>query len=45
LGKDGAAIGRSSYEVSDDGRTLTATMSGIDASGKAFDQVIVFDRK
>jgi len=43
--KDDAPIGCSSCEVSDDGRTLTATRSGINASGKAFDQVIVFDRK
>src|SRR5688572_13425135 len=39
--KDGAVVGRGSYAVSDDGRTLTATMSGFDASGSAFDQVIV----
>jgi hypothetical protein len=43
--KDGAMVGRGSYEVSEDGRTLTATMSGFDASGRPFDQVIVFDRE
>ena len=43
--KDGALIGRSTYEVSDDGQTLTATVSGIDGGGRPFDQVIVFDRK
>jgi hypothetical protein len=42
--RDGVALGRGSYEVAEDGRTLTATVNGIDASGKAFDQVIVFDR-
>jgi hypothetical protein len=43
--KDGVVIGRAIYEVSEDGRMLTATVSGVDASGKAFDQVIVFDRE
>lgn len=43
--KDGTVVGRSTYEVSADGQTLTATVSGIDASGKSFDQVIVFDRE
>ena len=42
--RDGVALGRGTYEVAEDGRTLTATVAGIDASGKAFDQVIVFDR-
>jgi hypothetical protein len=41
----GAAVGEQSYEVSTDGKTLTAKVSGIDASGARFDQVIVFDRK
>lgn len=43
--KDGAELGRGTYEVSDDGRTMTATMSGIDAAGRPFDQVIAFDRE
>ena len=43
--KDGAPIGRGSYDVSDEGDTMTATVTGIDASGKAFEQVIVFDRE
>lgn len=43
--KDGARVGRGSYAVSEDGRTLTATTSGVDASGRPFDQVIVFDRE
>lgn len=43
--KDGEVIGGGSYEVSADGNELTATVSGIDASGAAFDQIIVFDRQ
>ena len=42
--KDGATIGDGSYDVSEDGNTMTATVTGIDGSGKAFEQVIVFDR-
>jgi len=42
--KDGAVLGRGVYEVSDDGQTMTATVSGIDGAGKDFAQVIVFDR-
>lgn len=42
--KDGRSVGSARYVVSDDGKTLTATVAGIDAAGKAFDQVIVFDR-
>jgi hypothetical protein len=38
-------VGEGSYEVSPDGTTLTATVSGTDASGGRFEQVIVFDRK
>ena len=38
-------IGRGTYEVSPDGRTLTATVAGVDAKGSAFEQVIVFDRE
>jgi hypothetical protein len=46
IGKSaGAQVGEQSYEVSTDGKTLTAKVSGIDASGARFDQVIVFDRK
>src|SRR5262245_3384729 len=37
-------VGGGYYEVSDDGQTMTATVSGVDASGKAFAQIIVFDR-
>ena len=43
--RDGQSVGRATYLVSDDGSTLTATVEGIDAGGKAFDQVIVFDRQ
>ncbi len=42
--KDGRVIGKATYGLSDDGRTLTAMVEGVDAAGKAFDQVIVFDR-
>jgi hypothetical protein len=42
--KDGHVVGRGNYEVSPDRATLTATVGGIDAAGKPFEQVIVFDR-
>ena len=42
--KDGAEIGRSTYTVSADGKTLTATVKGVDAAGRTFEQVILFDR-
>lgn len=41
--KDGKVIGQSAYEVSRDGKTLTAKIKGIDAKGAEFEQVIVFD--
>jgi 2',3'-cyclic-nucleotide 2'-phosphodiesterase (5'-nucleotidase family) len=41
--EDGRTVGRATYAISEDGRTLTATV--IDAAGKVFDQVIVFDRE
>jgi hypothetical protein len=37
-------MGHGSYDVSEDGNTMTAAVTGIDGSGKAFEQVIVFDR-
>lgn len=43
--KDGQVVGRGTYDVSADGKVLTATMKGIDASGREFQQVIIFDRK
>ena len=42
--KDGAVIGRGTYEVSGDGRKLVATVEGVDASGKRFEQTIVSHR-
>lgn len=45
VGKRGADIlGRGTYEVAPDGKTLTASVAGIDAAGAPFEQVIVFDR-
>ncbi len=41
----GALVGHGIYEVSDDGQTLTATIWGTDARGRAFEQIIVFDRE
>lgn len=43
--RDGKVIGQGIYQVSSDGKTLTATIKGIDASGAFFDQIIVFDRE
>jgi|SRR5688572_7756655 len=43
--KGDAILGRGSYEVSSNGLVLTATVYGTDASGKEFEQVIVFDRQ
>jgi hypothetical protein len=43
--KDGKVVGQSTYEVSSDGKTLTAKIKGIDESGATFEQVIVFDRQ
>jgi hypothetical protein len=43
--KDGQLVGSAAYAVSPDGTTLMATVQGIDAGGKAFKQVIVFDRE
>ena len=43
--QDGRPLARGTYAVSEDGRTLTATVAGIDAAGQPFDQVIVFDRE
>ncbi len=43
--KNGQLVGHGTYEVSADGATLTATVSGTDASGEAFQQTIVFDRE
>jgi hypothetical protein len=46
LGKQGdAVVGHATYEVHEDSGTMTATVSGLDASGKSFSQVVVFDRE
>ena len=42
--KDGHLLGKGTYAVSEDGRTLTATVAGTDSAGAPFEQVIVFDR-
>ncbi len=43
--KDDKVLGRGTYEVSADRRTLTATVGGVDGAGKACrPQVIVLDR-
>ena len=42
--QEGEVIGTGTYEISDGGRTLTATMRGTDAQGEPFEEVIVFDR-
>jgi hypothetical protein len=41
----GAVMSRHTYDVSDDGRTMTATVSGLDANGRLFHQVTLFDRR
>lgn len=41
----GAQVGEQSYEVSEDGKTLVARVSGIDANGSSFEQVIILERK
>jgi hypothetical protein len=43
--KDGTVVGQQSYEVSADGKTLTAKVWGTDAGGAHFEHVIAFDRK
>ncbi|HEV3140850.1 MAG TPA: hypothetical protein VGY57_10055 [Vicinamibacterales bacterium] len=42
--KDGGVVGHATYEASEDGVELTAPVKGVDATGLAFEQVIVFDR-
>ena len=43
--QNGKVIGESTFEVSADGKTLTATLKGADASGANFEQIIVCDRE
>ncbi len=38
-------VGKASYTVSEDGATLTANVSGIDAQQRRFETLIVFDRE
>jgi hypothetical protein len=42
--KDGQVVGRGTYAVSEDGKSLSVTVAGTDAAGARFEQVIVFDR-
>jgi hypothetical protein len=42
--KDGQTVGHQTFEVSDDGQTLTASVWGTDAGHAHFEHVIVFDR-
>lgn len=41
---DGSIVGESTMSVSPDGRTLTASNSGVDAQLRTFKQMTVFDR-
>jgi endonuclease YncB( thermonuclease family) len=43
--KGGTKVAGQSFEVSVDGKTLTTAVAGTDASGRPFEQTIVFDRK
>ena len=43
--KDGKVMGQGTYEVSSDGKTLTARIKSIDASGLPFEHIIVLDRQ
>ena len=43
--KDGQIVGRASYVVSRDGRSLVATVSGIDGKQRAFRTRMMFDRE
>jgi hypothetical protein len=43
--KDGQIVGRASYVVSLDGKSLTATVSGVDAKQWVFQTRMVFDRE
>ena len=42
--KDGQVVGKGTYAVSEDGKSLSATVAGTDGAGAPFEQVIVFDR-
>jgi len=43
--KGATRVGGQSFEVSADGKILTTAVWGTDASGRPFEQTIVFDRK
>ena len=43
--KDGKLVGQSSYEVSNDGKTLITRIKGIDGSGVSFEQLVVLERQ
>ena len=43
--KDKQVVGESTYEVAQDGKTLTSKVKGTDAKGRQFEQLIVFDRE
>ena len=43
--QNGKIIGESTFEVTSDGKTLTATLKGVDGSGANFEQTIVCDRE
>lgn len=43
--QDAKVIGQSTFEVSSDGKTLTANLKGTDESGAWFEQIIVCDRE
>ena len=43
--KDGRAISRATYEVSRDGKTLTAKVGGVDDKSRPLDHYLVFDRE
>ena len=43
--KNGNAAGRATYAVSPDGKSLTATVSGVDGKQRAFRTRMIFDRE
>jgi hypothetical protein len=43
--KEGHIVGRASYVVSGDGKSLTATVSGVDGKQRSFQTRMVFDRE
>ena len=43
--KAGRVVGKASYVVSEDGTTLTANVSGMDAQQRPFETAVVWDRQ